>query len=75
MFFFPLFLFSHYSVIHSNNFVCICSADAFSYDMTRICLSCTLEDSKKLFKEKVVSRRIRRGSGPSVEFPHPTIDS
>ena len=74
--FFPLFLFSHYSVIHSNNSVCICSADAFSYDMIRICLPCTLEDSKKkLYKEKVVSRRIRRGSGSSVELPYPTIDS
>ena len=40
--------FFHYFVIHCNNSVCIYSADAFSYDMTRICLSSTWEDNIKL---------------------------
>ena len=40
--------FFHYFVIHRTNSVCICSADALSYHMTRICLSSTWEDNTKL---------------------------
>ena len=73
--------FLHYSVIHSNSFF-VCSAEAFSNDMIRICFSCTWEDSIKLCKEKVVSRRtcmikdgFRGVSGASVELPNSTFDS
>ena len=46
LFFF--FFFSQQFVTHINNYVSICSADAFSYDMTRIFLSCTWADNIKL---------------------------
>ena len=69
-FFFCACSFFHYFVIHSSNSVCICSADALSYDMTRICLSSIWEDNIKLWKENSSQSadmynqgRIRRGFG------------
>ena len=41
------YYFSCLSVSNGNS-VCICSADALSYDMTRICLSSTWEGNIKL---------------------------
>ena len=78
--FFPSFsvpaTFFHYFVIHSNNSVCICSAAAISYDMTRIGLSSTWEDNIQLWKENSSQSanmynqgRIRRGFGRFSRAP------